>query len=127
MKPRVCSRGQPSNIVDTLHLFSERHPQHPNLWSSIENMLDMNSKWYHWHVCVCTQNFYCSKQRLTSTWHEGRIDEEEVWVKIGGDKGGGSFKMNFQLCTLTITLEVRGSKCTSKQSLEVRDTTLKIT
>ncbi len=30
------------------------------------------------------------------TWH-GILPEEEVWLKIGGDKGGGSFKMNFQV------------------------------
>jgi len=25
------------------------------------------------------------------------IPENEEWLKIGGDKGGGSFKMSFQL------------------------------
>ncbi len=29
-------------------------------------------------------------------WHEG-ILAEEVWLKVGGDKGGGTFKMNFQI------------------------------
>ena len=29
-------------------------------------------------------------------WHTG-IPETEIWLKIGGDKGGGSFKMNFQI------------------------------
>ncbi len=29
------------------------------------------------------------------TWHE------EIWVKIGGDKGGGTFKMSFQVVTTT--------------------------
>lgn len=28
------------------------------------------------------------------------IPEGEVWVKIGGDKGGGSFKMSFQICNV---------------------------
>ncbi|KAL5493971.1 hypothetical protein EMCRGX_G015225 [Ephydatia muelleri] len=31
------------------------------------------------------------------TWHNGRIPETEIWVKVGGDKGGSSFKMNFQI------------------------------
>ena len=31
------------------------------------------------------------------TWHEGYIPPSEVWLKIGGDKGGGKFKMNFQI------------------------------
>ena len=25
------------------------------------------------------------------------LPASEVWIKIGGDKGGGSFKMNFQI------------------------------
>lgn len=32
------------------------------------------------------------------TWHNGAIPEDEVWVKVGGDMGGGSFKMCFQIC-----------------------------
>jgi len=28
------------------------------------------------------------------------IPPDEIWVKIGGDKGGGSFKMNFQICNV---------------------------
>eukprot|EP00731_Ephydatia_muelleri_P009823 Em0005g409a len=31
------------------------------------------------------------------TWHDGYIPASEVWLKIGGDKGGGTFKMNFQI------------------------------
>jgi len=30
------------------------------------------------------------------TWHGGNIPEDEIWVKIGGDHGGPSFKMAFQ-------------------------------
>ena len=29
------------------------------------------------------------------TWHGDRIPQDEIWIKIGGDKGGGSFKMNY--------------------------------
>lgn len=32
--------------------------------------------------------------RITS--HEGAIPDDEVWLKLGGDKGGGTFKMAFQ-------------------------------
>lgn len=31
------------------------------------------------------------------TNHGGAIPEDELWVKLGGDKGRGSFKFNFQL------------------------------
>eukprot|EP00731_Ephydatia_muelleri_P028813 Em0020g457a len=31
------------------------------------------------------------------TWHNGVIPASEMWLKIGGDKGGSSYKMNFQI------------------------------
>ena len=34
------------------------------------------------------------------TWHNGSIPENEIWVKLGGDKGGGSFKMSFQIANV---------------------------
>jgi hypothetical protein len=34
------------------------------------------------------------------TWHNDAIPSQEIWIKIGGDKGGGSFKMNFQIANL---------------------------
>ncbi|KAL5515053.1 hypothetical protein EMCRGX_G000170 [Ephydatia muelleri] len=30
-------------------------------------------------------------------WHNGVIPASEMWIKLGGDKGGGTFKMNFQI------------------------------
>ena len=35
------------------------------------------------------------------TWHEGAIPEEEVWVKIGADHGGGIFKVTMQIANVT--------------------------
>lgn len=31
------------------------------------------------------------------TWHDGAIPSDEVWVKLGGNKGHGSFKLNLQV------------------------------
>ena len=31
------------------------------------------------------------------TWHKGFLPANEIWLKIGGDKGGGTFKMTFQI------------------------------
>ena len=42
---------------------------------------------------MCTHIY--SVGRLT--WHNGIIPETEVWVKLGGDKGGNTTKMNFQI------------------------------
>ena len=38
--------------------------------------------------------FSCRDDRLT--WH-GVIPPDEVWIKLGGDKGRGSVKMNMQV------------------------------
>ena len=38
--------------------------------------------------------YLCSHSTLT--WHNA-IPTSELWVKIGGDKGQGSFKMSLQL------------------------------
>ena len=40
-------------------------------------------------------NIHCRANRLT--WHGNVLPDTEVWVKIGGDKGGGTFKMSFQV------------------------------
>ena len=34
------------------------------------------------------------------TWHGGNIPSNELWIKLGGDKGRGSFKFNLQLCNI---------------------------
>ena len=33
-------------------------------------------------------------------WHDGALPADEIWVKIGGDRGGGSFKFSFQLANV---------------------------
>lgn len=43
------------------------------------------------------------------TWHDGLIPHNEVWVKLGGDKGGGTFKMSFQLCNVDQVNSVQNS------------------
>ena len=35
------------------------------------------------------------------TWHQGLIPENEIWVKLGGDKGGKTFKQMFQIANVT--------------------------
>lgn len=43
---------------------------------------------------ICTLPIHRTQ---TLTWHDGGIPKDEVWVKLGGDKGGGTFKMSFQV------------------------------
>eukprot|EP00117_Sycon_ciliatum_P026615 scpid33635/ scgid5600/ E3 ubiquitin-protein ligase NRDP1; RING finger protein 41 &gt; E3 ubiquitin-protein ligase NRDP1; RING finger protein 41 len=33
-------------------------------------------------------------------WHAGVIPEDQIWVKVGGDHGGDSFKMSVQVCNV---------------------------
>ena len=36
------------------------------------------------------------------TWHNGIIPSNEIWIKVGGDKGGGTFKFCFQLLNVEV-------------------------
>lgn len=42
------------------------------------------------------------------TWKRGMPDSE-LWVKLGGDKGGTSFKMNFQIVNTSAPNSVRNT------------------
>ena len=45
-----------------------------------------------------TQHAHWSYNRTEAlTCHGDAIPKEEIWVKFGVDKGGGSFKMSFQV------------------------------
>ena len=43
-------------------------------------------------------NQYDKENQLT--WHNSTIPEDEVWVKLGGDHGGGTFKLMLQIAEL---------------------------
>ena len=43
------------------------------------------------------------------TWHDGIIPDTEIWVKLGGDKGGKTFKMNFQIVNVPAPNSVRNT------------------
>ena len=49
----------------------------------------------------CTYIITITNRSNRLTWHDGRIPFNEVWIKLGGDKGGSSFKMNFQILNVT--------------------------
>ena len=38
----------------------------------------------------------------TLTWHDGVIPGNEVWINLGGDKGGDAFKMHFQIVNTSV-------------------------
>ena len=49
-------------------------------------------------ICLFANSPHNRSNKLT--WHEGLIPQDEIWVKIGGDKGDGSFKVAFQVANL---------------------------
>ena len=56
----------------------------------------------HTRVCVwIVLNEHDKQDHLK--WHDGAILDDEIWVKIGGDHGGGSFKHMLQIANLKNT------------------------
>lgn len=85
----------------------------PDLVSKIVQVLEQNERYmsnplvHAWANCVVslymhttshTNQFVLRTNWLT--WHEGLIPLGEIWVKIGGDKGGKSMKASFQVCNV---------------------------
>ena len=78
----------------------------PNLWHKIKDMLnesDNNITKYVTHIYrnACLELSVlniCSIHRVT--WHKGTIPDNEIWVKIGCEMGGNTFKMCFQICNM---------------------------
>lgn len=48
-----------------------------------------------------------SESGLTS--HNGAIPDDQLWVKLGGDKGRGSFKFNLQLVNVLTPNSVKNT------------------
>ncbi|XP_033646390.1 uncharacterized protein LOC117305619 [Asterias rubens] len=48
-------------------------------------------------LSIITDFFFNLNRTNSLTWHNGVIPDNEIWVKFGGDKGGSSFKMAFQI------------------------------
>lgn len=42
-------------------------------------------------------------------WHDNVIPADEVWIKLGGDKGGNTFKLSVQLANATAVNSMRNT------------------
>ena len=58
-----------------------------------------------------SQNIPRSPEGLTN--HGGAIPDDELWVKLGGDKGRGSFTFNFQVVNIPHPNSVKKTVLTS--------------
>ena len=63
-----------------------------DLLSKVVQLLNENDRYIAQVFPITCMHF--SLDRLT-THHN--IPDSEIWIKLSGDKGGGSFKMNFQI------------------------------
>lgn len=68
----------------------------PNLMKKICDLLDKKLQVNH-DFNTLFFFFYHTLSFNKLVWHDGKIPLNEIWVKLGGDKGGTSFKMNFQI------------------------------
>ena len=66
------------------------HDLSPSAFAWIQNL-----------IALISQHLNSLEKRQLLTWHDQgdglSLPKDEVWLKIGGDKGGGSFKMAFQI------------------------------
>ena len=58
---------------------------------------------------VCNLCTFIRVNKLT--WHNCMIPSDEIWLKIGGDKGGSSFKMSIQLVKVIPTVVLEKGEC----------------
>ena len=98
------SHGKGEEIRDAPFVYC------PNLISKVSDMV------YHHErqaVCMCACVYVVRKEwrkvhidtnnncRYSGlTWHNGAIPDYELWIKLGGDKSHGSFKLNVQLMNI---------------------------
>lgn len=68
----------------------------PDLWAKVVQLLEENER-YAVGKCFSIVTVPSCNRHGRLSWHEGRIPSEEIWLKIGGDKGGGTFKMAVQI------------------------------
>ena len=61
-----------------------------------------------------TLSFFSQSRLQKLTWHDGLIDSSEVWVKVGGDHGGGSMKWNFEIMNVDNPNSSNNTICWSK-------------
>ena len=68
-----------------------------DLKTMLFHLLDEKHRLNSLHMYTYMCNYTTHINRLGQlTWHDGLIPSSEIWVKLGGDKGGTSFKTSLQ-------------------------------
>ncbi len=69
----------------------------PNLMITIAELVDKHDRWYTISIYVSNITGSILTRCSGLTWHRGAIPSNELWLKLSGDKGRGSFKLTLQL------------------------------
>lgn len=69
----------------------------PNLMVSIADLVHKHERYSKLVIEILIPTNLLGSAGPGLTWHDGVIPATELWLKIGGDKGQGSFKLNLQL------------------------------
>lgn len=85
----------------------------PNLIAKVADMVEQHKRYVILHIQKI--NHYSQTCRAPDglTWHDGAIPDDELWIKIGGDKGRGSFKFNLQLINTKTPNSVKSTSLVS--------------
>ena len=79
--------------------------------SLVFHLLEENDRFDSYcQYSVCTSLIEMHLHRLSMLeWHNGTIPFDEIWIKIGGDKGGSSFKISVQMVNVMKPNSVKNS------------------
>ena len=74
---------------------------------SAMKQLSAAKNWSHPYVCTVTDLAGCVMDTLDKfeaqnllTWEDIAIQEDKIWLKVGGDHGRGSVKMSLQIANI---------------------------
>ncbi len=68
----------------------------PDLVKKVVQLLDQNDKYTHMHTNEWVISLIIHRVGRLNKGHKF-IPSDEIWVKLGGDKGGSTMKVSFQI------------------------------
>ena len=66
----------------------------PNLMMVIGDLVEKHERYGKLVIGILIQTNFTWQSCSGLIWHDGIIPADELWLKIGGDKGQGTFKLN---------------------------------
>ena len=89
--------GSGEKLRGAAHAFT------PDVTAKIYQILHENERYMNYHDNNAKLYIFISSRAGRLLWHGGAISSE--WIKVCGDKGGGAFKMAFQIIKLPFQMQ----------------------